>query len=105
KARVKIIRYNLDSEHRDRPGPQMCIQRITHRPWLKLFRKIDMCDLAERVHTGVGAAGTLHRPGLAGKILDRSFQDTLHRGSVGLELPSLERRAVIFYGKLIARHA
>jgi hypothetical protein len=83
----------------------MRIQRIAHRAGIEIAREIDMRHLPERMHAGVGAAGALHRRVFAAEICDGCLQDALHRGAVGLELPALKRRAVIFDRKLVAGHA
>ena len=46
---------------------QMRVERIAHGVGVAVLGEIDMRDLAERVHAGVGAAGALHRRPLAGE--------------------------------------
>ena len=51
--------------------PQMRVERVADGVGLALARQIEMRDLAERVHAGVGAAGALHHDLLAAERLDR----------------------------------
>jgi len=54
-----------------------------------------MHHLHQTVHTGIGAAGADRRHGLVGKGAERLFQPILHRLTVRLRLPAVERAAVI----------
>src|SRR6185437_5178390 len=63
-----------------------------------------MRDLPERMHAGISTARTMHAHVRAAGRLDGSFQRTLHRRMIGLELPAGKRRAVIFDDELVAGH-
>ena len=82
----------------------MKVDGVAHGVDVPILGKIDVGDLAERVHAGIGAAGALQRDALAGKRCDRFGDHALHRDAVVLHLPADERRAVIFDGELVARH-
>jgi len=63
-----------------------------------------MRHLAARVHAGVGAPCPLHQSFLSRQRFDGRRQNALHGDAVGLDLPAGKRRAVIFYGELVAGH-
>ena len=56
-ARVEIVRHPLGRDHRHRMRPQMRGERVAHGVGVPFLREIDMRDLAERMHAGIGAAG------------------------------------------------
>src|ERR1035437_5238397 len=84
--------------------PQMRIQAVAEAARHKMSGNVAMRDLAQRMHTGVGAARTMNANVLAADRLDRGFQRALHRGAIVLYLPAAERRAVIFDCQLVAGH-
>ncbi len=103
-ARIEIGRHLFRREHGDRLRPQMEIDRVAHIIGVPILGKIDMGDLAERMHAGIGAPGAEHGDAFAGKSRDRFGQHALHRDAVVLCLPADKRRAVIFDGELVAGH-
>ena len=103
-ARIEIRRDLFGREHRDRLRAQVKIDRIAHRVVIPIFGEIDMRDLAERMHAGVGAPGTGNNDALAGEGRDRVGEHALHRNAVVLRLPADKRRAVIFDGEFVAWH-
>ena len=104
KPRVEVIRRRLGGEHRDGMRPQMGIERVAHGVGVPGLGEIDMCDLAERVHAGIGAPSAMHMHGVAAERRDRGGEHALHRDAVVLHLPADEGAAVIFDGELEARH-
>ena len=56
-ARVEVVGDLLGREHRDRMRAQMRVERIAHGVASPVLGEIDMRDLAERMHAGVGAPG------------------------------------------------
>ena len=82
----------------------MEIDRIAYIVGVPILGKIDMRDLTQRMHAGIGASGAEHGDALAGKSRDRFRQYALHRDAVVLRLPADKRRAVIFDGELVAGH-
>ena len=104
-ARIEIRRDLLGREHRDRLRPQMEIDRVAHLVDVPILGEIDMRDLAERMHAGIGASGADDRDALAGKSRDRFGEHALHRDAIVLRLPADKGRAVIFDGELVAGHA
>ena len=83
----------------------MDIERVAHGVAVPILGEIDMRDLAERVHAGIGAPGAGDGDALAGEGRDRLGEHALHRGAVVLHLPADKGRAVIFDGELVAGHA
>src|SRR3954454_16467661 len=79
--------------------------RIAHGVLIPILGKVDIGDLAEGMHAGVGAPGATHLHSLAAEFFDRLRQHTLHRRPDVLDLPADEPRAVIFDAELVARHA
>src|SRR5215472_15505802 len=67
-------------------------------------RQIEMRGLAERMHTGVGAPGTVQRDLLTAEPGDRRFERLLHRQAIRLALPADETGAVILDRQLVAGH-
>jgi hypothetical protein len=61
-------------------------------------------DLPERVNTGIGAARTvdLNRP--AKNLCDRFLQRTLNRSQLGLTLPPVEVRSIVFQNQSKISH-
>ena len=60
-ARVEVVRHLLGRDHRDRMRTQMRVDGIAHRVGVPVLGEIDMRDLAERMHAGVGAPGAVRR--------------------------------------------
>ena len=75
-ARIEIRRAAFRGEHRDRLRPQMEIDRVAHIVGIPLLGEIDMRDLTERVHAGIGASGAEDGDALAGKSRDRRRSST-----------------------------
>lgn len=57
--------------------------------------RVKVRDLAERVDSGIGAAGALQLDGFFGDLLERPQNEILHGIAAGLRLPSIERSAVV----------
>ena len=87
-ARVEIRRDFFRRQDRYRMRAQMRVERVADGVGLALAGKIEMRDLAERVHARVGAAGALHHHLLAGEQLDRRHDRALHRGRIVLDTAS-----------------
>ncbi len=103
-ARVEIRRDRFRRKHGDRLRSQMEIDRVANVIDLPSLGEVDMGDLAERMHAGIGTAGASDSDALAGKSGDSIGQRALHRNAVVLGLPADIGRAVIFDGELVARH-
>ena len=56
---VEFARHPLGGDDRDRMRSQMRVQRVAHGIGAPFEREIDMADLAESMHSGVGSAGAL----------------------------------------------
>ena len=84
--------------------PQMRVQGVAHRVVVPRLGEIEVTDLTERVHAGVGAPGAVDAHLLPAERLDRGRQHALHGGTVVLDLPADERPAVIFDGELVTGH-
>ena len=82
----------------------MGVERIAHRVGIELAGEIDMRDLTQRMHAGIGAPGALHVHLLAAERRDRRGERPLHRRTVCLYLPADERSAVILDQEFVARH-
>src|SRR6202022_1930537 len=82
----------------------MRVQAVAKTPRHKMFGNIAMRDLRQRMHPGVGAARAVNANLLAADRLDRIFDRALHRGAIVLDLPTAERRAVIFDDEFVAGH-
>ena len=67
--------------------------------------KVDMRDLAQRMHAGVGAPRAMRGRALSRHGEERALERLLDRKAVLLPLPADERRAVIFERELVARHS
>ena len=104
KARIEIWRDVVRVKHGDGMWTQVCVEGVAHGAVIPVLGKIDMRDLAERVHAGIGAAGALNGGALSRECRNRVHQGALHRGAVVLDLPAHIRRAVIFDGELVTRH-
>ena len=66
---------------------------------------VDVRNLAERMHTGVGASGSLHLdPGGIEHLLGGVQQFALYRPGVLLHLPATVARAFVFYVQLESGH-
>ncbi len=60
--------------------PQMGIQRIAQRVQLPFLGKIGMCNLAHRMHAGIGTSRAANRDLLACQGQDGAFYCALYRG-------------------------
>ena len=102
--RIEISADFLGGDHRNRMRPQMRIESIAHGACIRIPGQIEMANLAERMHAGVGAAGAVHAHLLAAGRLHCRLECALHRRMIRLQLPAGKRRAVIFDDELVARH-
>ena len=83
----------------------MRVERVAQPILAPVARQIDMGDLTQRMHAGVGAAGAMDdAPRAALERGDRLLEPLLHRHPVLLPLPADERAAVIFDGEREAGH-
>ena len=55
----------------------MEIDRVAHVVGVPVLGEIDMRDLAQRMHAGIGAAGAVHGDALAGECRNRRGQRAL----------------------------
>ncbi len=94
----------LGLENRDRMGMKQRVQPLAETEWIPCALKVDMRDLAQRMHAGVGAPGAMGGRALARHGEKRVLQRLLDRKAILLALPADERRAVIFEGELETRH-
>ena len=58
-----------------------------------------MHHLTERMHAGVGAAGTLGLDALVGDLRQSALERVLHAAAGGLRLPAAEGAAVVFHAE------
>ena len=65
-------------EHGDRLRAQMEIDAVAHIAGIPVFGEIDMRDLTERMHAGIGASGAGDRDPLTGQGCDGIGQHALH---------------------------
>jgi len=104
-ARMKL-RINLcGGQDRDRFGLEVEIQGVPHRVIRVSTFKIDMNGLPQRMNTGIGPPGGVQRDGFATEPVHGPFQTLLYRPSIGLPLPAVKRRAIVFDDQLVAGHA
>jgi len=103
-ARVEIQRRALHGEHRDRLRPQMEIDGVAHGLGVPVLAKIDMRDLAKRMHAGIGPSGGADDGLFARERGNRGGENALDRGAVILRLPPNKGRAIIFDRELVAGH-
>src|ERR1700677_338998 len=104
-SRVEIGAYALGSEHRHRMGLNEGVEPLAEAEGGPVAVKVDMRDLAARVHAGVRAPGAVSGHARAGHCEYGFLQDFLHRKAVLLSLPADERCPVIFEDKLKTRHS
>src|SRR5579871_1776558 len=81
-------------ENRDRMGMKQRVQPLAEAERVPCALKVDMRDLAERMHASVGAPRAMGDCALAAEGEERVLQRRLHRKSVLLALPADEWRAV-----------
>jgi hypothetical protein len=82
----------------------MVVEGVAQRLGRRLAAKVEMGDLTERVHPGIGPPGGDHRHLLAAESAHGVFQRLLHRSAFTLPLPAAKRPAVIFQDQLVAGH-
>ena len=103
--RVEIGAHALGAEHRHGMGMKQRVEPLAEPERVPVALKVDMRDLAPRMHAGVGAPGAMGGRARAGHREHGALQHLLNRKAVLLPLPADERRAVIFEDKLKARHS
>ncbi len=84
-------------------------ERVVHardeRGRRELDAEVDVRDLAERVHAGIGSPGAVRvELPAAGDVRERSVELALHRPGVLLDLPTAVAGAGVFEGQLVASH-
>ena len=102
--RVEIGVGPLGPENGDRMGAKQRVEPFGEPERLPLAFKVDMGDLAQRMHAGVGASRAMGDRALGRHGEKRALQRFLNGKAVLLPLPADERRAVIFEDELEARH-
>ena len=83
----------------------MEIHRIADASRLPCLFEIEVGDLPQRVHAGVGSPRAAHARRFAREFTDRRFERALNRYAFSLALPADEGRAVIFDGDAVAGHS
>src|ERR1700687_398393 len=101
---VEVRRRAFRGQHHDRLRAQVEIDGVAHGLSFTVLGEIDMRDLAQSVHAGVGPSGGADYNPLGGEGRNRIGEDGLHLDAVVLRLPANKKRAVIFDRELIARH-
>jgi hypothetical protein len=71
---MKIFRGLNRRQDGNRVRPQMGIDRIAHDIGSGRLFDIDMRDLTQRVHAGIGAAGALYNNCFTTKAVNRLFE-------------------------------
>ncbi len=104
KPRMEVRRRGLGGQHGDGRRAQVGVERIGELVGPHLALQIEVHDLPEGVHTGVGAPGGVAGHGLAAEAVDRLFEGLLHARPVVLTLPADEGAAVVFQHQLEAGH-
>ena len=99
---VEAVVNGLGIGHRDGPGFQMVVQRLSDAERFGVARDVEVDDLRQRMDAGIGPAGREGDDLLAAEFLDCFFQALLDRQAVVLALPADERTAVVFQGELEA---
>ena len=65
-----VVRHDLRRQHADRMRPQMSVERVAHACRLRsAFADVEMRDLPQRMHAGIGAARAVDAHVLAGRCL------------------------------------
>ncbi len=82
----------------------MGVDGVADRVGVLGLGKLDMRNLPERVHAGIGAPGALHVNPLATECRHGRRQDALDRRTIILHLPADESGSVIFDQQFVARH-
>ena len=104
-ARVEIGAHALDADNRHRMGMDERIEPLAQAERVPVALKVDMRDLAQRMHASVRAPRAMSGYARAGHRSEGALQNFLDREAVLLPLPADERRPVIFEREFIARHA
>jgi hypothetical protein len=78
-ARVEIGAHALGAEHRHRMGLNKRVEPLAEAKRGPLALKVDMRDLAPRMHAGVRAPGTLSGHARAGHREQSALQNLLNR--------------------------
>ncbi len=67
----------------------------SHWRGVRVHSRVEMCDLLQRVHAGVGASGAMHDHGFAGNEAGGVREHALDAAPVRLDLPTDEIGAVV----------
>ena len=104
-ARVKARGHALGGQDVD-VVRQRVVDARDERGRRQLDAEIDVRDLAERVHAGIGAAGAVRLERRAARRLSASgaVELALHRARVLLDLPAAVAGAGVFERQLVAGH-
>src|SRR5690606_35436304 len=70
---LEVLPGALAGEHGYRIGPRMVVERLAHPERVPVARQVEMHDLSERMHAGIGAPCGLRYHALATEALDRLF--------------------------------
>ena len=102
-ARMESVWRDVGPEHGDFRSD---VGVRTERPRVQrpLCCRVEVRHHLERMHAGVGAAGSDQFDGLVCDLRQRALQFTLHAARVRLELPAGERRAVVLDAERETRH-
>ena len=104
KARLELVADGARRQHGYGARAQMRVDGVAQPVLAPDAREVDMSDLPQRMHAGVGAAGAMHDAARAVDGENRLLQPLLHRHAIGLPLPADKRPAVIFDRQGVAGH-
>src|SRR5262249_12923539 len=96
KARIEARVHPFGTEDGDGMRAEVGIQRVADRIRVPFLAQIDVSNLTQRMHAGVGATGAVDGGPLPAEAFERGRQHALHGRSVVLDLPADEWPAVIF---------
>ena len=93
---VEIVGHALGADDRHGMGTKQRIEPLAEPERGPVALKVDMRDLAPRMHAGVCAPRAMSGHAGAGHRGESALQNLLHREAVVLSLPADERRPVVF---------
>ena len=97
-ARVEGIRDDLDFFDRD-VFRRQCVESALDAVRIETLVRMEIDDLPQRMHARVGAPRPCHTDGLSQKCQNRSFENRLDGFAVGLDLPAVVIRPIVFDGE------
>ena len=101
---MKFGPYFLNLQDSDFYGKQR-VEAPQHSVSIYRANRLDVCDLALGMNSGIGSSGPGNIHGVIEQLLESLSHRSLDRWNIGLDLPAVKFRSIVSKGQLEVPHA